>query len=340
MIKGMKKSIFLIIIFISVAFFSASTIYIIENRLRLESTVNDFLSSDAIYTKVKYSEDNGIQNNVLNIDDEYLLLRDDIGMYKGFAIYFNFKMNNEPDLVRGRFFHKEDFGGSKKVAVIGKEREEEIVKKDGKEYIYIENDYYNVIGILGYEKKVSAYDDCIYINLDSLLNRDKSYLNGNYIIDGRKESDNIVKKLIDSNKSMEFIEYEDEVYSSQEIKDYITDPFKSMIVVVIALILSTSIITEFWIKKRKKEIGIKRAMGANKMTISIGIIHELILISTISYIIGYLLYLLFTYLMDGYVHFYFIAMMIVFCITLFSSLIVSIIPIIKAMKMEPKDIMR
>ena len=336
-----KKSIFLIVIFISVSIFVSSSIYIIQNDYILIDTEKDFISDDVVSIKTKYNGKEAIDINNLKIEDDYMIARDDIGTYSGYGIYFNYEFKNNYNVLKGRFFEKEDFLKGEKLAVIGKGREEEIINKDNDEYILIAGEYYKVIGIIGDKKKKVSYDDNIYVNLDSLIREDNSYLTGSFNIDSNSKSKKVVEEIKSQIKDLEIYEADNngDIYSYYN-EEVLPSSIRFIVTILLTLILSTSIVTELWIKSRKKEIGIKRALGATKFRISINIIFDLLKISTISYIIGYLIYLSFTYFIYGYPHFYLISMIIVFGIITVSALLVSIVPIIKMNKMEPKEIMR
>ena len=270
-----------------------------------------------------------------------MIVRDDIGTYSGYGIYFNHEFKNNYKVLKGRFFKKEDFLKSEKLAVIGKGRQQEIINKDNEECILIEGNYYKVIGIIGDEKKENSYDDNIFVNLDSLIREDSSYLTGNFYIDSNSSNKKVVEEIKSQIKDLEIYESDNtgDIYSYYN-ENELPSSIRFIATILLTLILSTSIVTELWIKSRKKEIGIKRACGATKIRISMDIIIDLLKISSISYIIGYLIYLIFAYLIYGYLHFYLISMLIVFGIITVSALLVSIVPIIKMNKMEPKEIMR
>ena len=140
-----KKSIFLIVIFISVSIFVSSSIYIIQNDYRLIDTEKDFISDNTVNIKTKYSGKEVIDINNLKIEDDCMIVRDDIGTYSGYGIYFNHEFKNNYKVLKGRFFKKEDFLKSEKLAVIGKGRQQEIINKDNEECILIEGNYYKVI---------------------------------------------------------------------------------------------------------------------------------------------------------------------------------------------------
>lgn len=243
-----------------------------------------------------------------------------------------------------RFFEKEDFDINERTAVIGKGLIDYITYDNGEKYYYIKNNYYKVLGILGDEKRETAYDDEVFVNLDSIIGDDKFNLKGKYILDAGNKSRDVVDQIKEKYKGSS-VEIEDiNNTSNRSIMKRLKDDYSSIVIhiikVLFILILSILLVTNFWIRDKSKEIGIRRVLGATKLNVSIRILSELILINISSFLLGYFLYLVSSFFKDGYFHFYFISMLFVFLITLFTGLIAAIIPIYKASKMQPSEIMR
>ena len=127
---------------------------------------------------------------------------------------------------------------------------------------------------------------------------------------------------------------------SDKLKNSYKEIVADMLKVIALLVINILLITSYWIKKRIKEIAIKRSMGATRVRISLEILLELSLTSILSFVAGYVIFLAVTYAADGYVHLYFATMICVFLITFFSGLISAIVPIIKAVKVQPAEMMR
>ena len=71
-------------------------------------------------------------------------------------------------LKSGRFFKASDFFEDSPVAVVGKNREKDcFVDATGNPFIMVDNQEYNVIGVLGYEQ-ATVLDDMIYLNMNAL----------------------------------------------------------------------------------------------------------------------------------------------------------------------------
>lgn len=341
--RRLKGAIFLIMIFSTVAFFISSILYMIEqsanlqpnSELRTPETINFTLDS-----KTDVSKD----LSMLNLNGDYSLYKTIIGAVRGEAIYFKGNVKNKPEILKGRYFNEDDFNQDKKVAVIGKGLLENVIEENGKEYYYIANDNYEVIGVLGNEKKESGNDYSVYINLDALLNKDSFYMKGSYSIDAALNSREMFNKVKDKYQDTNIIITEDDTQNTSTTGKILKENVKSKIgfilEVVGTFILSTVCVTEYWIKNRRKEIGIKRALGATKMRVFSSIIGELSLISILSFSTGYVFYLLLSYLKDGYIHFYFGSAIVAFLVTFISGLITTIVPILNANKMQPAQIMR
>lgn len=76
-------------------------------------------------------------------------------------IYFQ-GLYNTPPLIAGRFFDSADFDSKENVAVVGKDRVNEIIKIDNKNYITCENKNFEVIGVAG-TTKISVLDSTIFV---------------------------------------------------------------------------------------------------------------------------------------------------------------------------------
>lgn len=335
-----RKNIFLIIIFTTISFFSASAIYIIENSINEGFSKNDFLTQDLIKLKIDFKKG----EEILNLEEDYLLMKEDVENLDSYGVYFKGNLEKTPPIKSGRFFSENDFNKNERLAVIGKGLLEDTTEENGERYYYIKNNYYKVIGVLGDEKKTTTYDYSAYINLDSLINDDNFNLHGEFILDAGDRSKSILEDVREQYKESSLKIEEVKKQSHSSILKLIKEDYRYNIIhiikVLLILIISILLVTNFWIKDKSEEIGIRRAIGASKLRVSLVILKELITVNIVSFILGYSLYIIISYLKDGYFHFYLISMGIVFIITLFTGLISVIIPLYKANKMQPREIMR
>ena len=161
--KKLKSSVYLIITFIAVAYFSLSIISNIEESTIIQSEHNNFISKDAVYFQID-GENKNINKLISNIKLDYILLKNSTFENK-FGIMFKGTLKNSPKLLSGRFFKEDDFNCGKKYIVLGKELKSNIETRSGKDYYYINNEYYEVIGIMGDNKKPTSNDYDLFFNL-------------------------------------------------------------------------------------------------------------------------------------------------------------------------------
>lgn len=340
MIRIVKKSKYIMVLFIIISFFSAASVYSSERSMKLYSNQNDFISDNAISLSI--NGDNGkLGKSFLELDNDFVLLKNDQNGIANYGVFIKGEINKIPRMLKGRFFTESDFQENKKVCVIGKIFQDQIINRDGIDYFYYKNDYYEVIGVLG-DQYQDTPDDCsFYYNLD--LKQGNS-IDGEYYFDARENTEKIYSSL-ENNSNKDSVNLnkkilEKDKYYSEIASNTFAISIKDKVEILTIIILNVLLLTEFWIKSRTKEIGIKRAFGANKLRVSISIIGELIVLSSISFFIGYGLYLIISYLEERYLHFYAGTMIIVFVISIASALIASIVPILNANKIEPIEIIK
>ncbi|MBU5317858.1 hypothetical protein KQI30_16535, partial [Clostridium bornimense] len=104
-----KSNIFLSIIFIAMSFFLLFSIHSIEKSLKLQLDENVFLGDNSLNFTITCDNGEKVDNKIISLDNQYVVMRDDLGGYKQYAIYFKGKLNKEPKMIKGRFFYEDDF---------------------------------------------------------------------------------------------------------------------------------------------------------------------------------------------------------------------------------------
>lgn len=329
---------FIIILQIITAIFISSDIYFVNNSVKLEMNKDDFLSNNTMTCTIEKPNINFFKKLSL-LNDNFLLVKDNV--VPEYGVYVSGEMNLKVPLIEGKFLNHDDCNNNDKVIVIGKTLVSNQINKDGVNYYYYHNEYYKVIGILGDEKKVTAYDCNIYynLNLDQIVN-----LAGNYYFDGNNNTSSIFSKIQGIANTTETQISEKTLEKDKSVIDIVNKNYvsslKDSINILILIFLSVMLIAEFWIKSKTKELGIRRLLGASKLKILFSVVIELLLTTFISFTIGYLLYLVFTYLKDGYFHFYFTSMIMVFALSIISTIISLVVPIYYVNRVEPSKIIK
>ena len=340
--KKLKSSVYLIITFIAVAYFSLSIISNIEESTIIQSEHNNFISKDSVYFQID-GENKNINKLISNIKLDYILLKNSTFENK-FGIMFKGTLKNSPKLLSGRFFKEDDFNCGKKYIVLGKELKSNIETRSGKDYYYINNEYYEVIGIMGDNKKPTSNDYDLFFNLDSLFFNNSIVLSGNYYLDVNDKSKEIyyyiqgLSKENNCNLVLKDIERDKKLLSEIITNKSFTIGYITKILLI--FIINILLIMNYWIEKKKKEIGLKRAMGGTKRKVFWELVKEILIMSLSSFIIGDMLYILISYIKTGYIHMYIYSIFIVFGITLMLALLISLVVIKKINKMELAEIMR
>lgn len=195
-------------------------------------------------------EDSEIINNFSEIKEEAFTVFYEIDeLSKGY--YFH-KENYMPPMIKGRFFDEGDFYNQKKIAVVGKNVSESIIKE-------IKESDYEIIGVMGADYQ-SDIDRLVYYNLDSLIDLEKE--SNPFILVSDKNIEAILSEL----KIQSF----DDVYiiqrNSKGTFNFVTDesfhPFLTAIILLLLALYSFTMIYCYYFDKNN-EIKILWLMGVH-----------------------------------------------------------------------------
>lgn len=201
------------------------------------------------------------------------------------SIYFNGKYPNFP-MKSGRFFKTSDFKTDNYVCVIGKNRTDATYKNNGNTYISISGVEYKVIGVIGYESP-TVLDSYIFVNMHT---SDKTE-SGLFIYDfiNVKESENNIENikgfLHDRNISAEL---RSEISSFSESVMPKVLSARWFICVLAACFLCLWLISMKWIDQQKRDLCIRRLVGASKKDIILLIVRKYITVFAVSFIVGFI----------------------------------------------------
>lgn len=186
-----------------------------------------------------------------------------------------------PSVISGKFFSTEDLELNRKVAVIGSLLKDKVYSKNGKRFINIKGEGYEVLGIS--QSKSDSHS--IIMPLKSLMK-----------LEGETEIRNAtficIQKSIDE-KSV-FDSYKTALGKDATIismKSGTADPFTRALsfasIVVIAIAAANLInFTYLWISERRKELALRKTVGASDEDIRNLILGEIGIIAFIALIIS------------------------------------------------------
>lgn len=202
----------------------------------------------------------------------------------------------EPNIVWGRTFSQEDFMNKTNTIIISEELNDKCIEKNGEKFYGFDANYFEVIGVFKSNDNIINKDALAYYNLASKKITSKNliydnYILGNFQIDAGDKTKELVKNLDDyctvkitrSIIDNSFSERLQKTISSQSLTLF------PVILIIFMIILNSISVSSNWIENRKKEIFIRRLVGATNGRIAIMLFKDFFLIATFSYIVALLL---------------------------------------------------
>ena len=268
----------------------------------------------------------------------------------GKSIYYNYNLNNNLPILKGKNFTLEQINSTEKLILVGKNLKKHITNENGIDYFTVDNDKYRVIGILGNINK-TGYDDTFLINMKSMdiLSDNRSTWSLN--VSDNKDLNDIMKAYTEigskNNAALEFTK--SDIENNKITINYLLQNYPDFIYifeVVFKLgILNLIIVVYFWIDKSIKEIGNRKAFGATNFNIAKLILKRYELSVLISVIIGITLHYIFKGMLsimfpNFSFQIYIENVVIATIVFMFIGLLVAIIPLLRARKVQPVIIMK
>lgn len=208
----------------------------------------------------------------------------------GEAIYFNNYKFNIP-LINGRFISENDLKDNRtKNIVIGKNLRQYIIRIDNQDCIKIDDIYYKVIGVMGYNDRTSYLDSTFFINLNGYMNNKIIQKNIKFKIT-TPYLNNVISDLKSNAKNVSYAESSD-----KGLVENVLINGKSMLLItgimVLIFILNIINIISYYIKSKIKEIGIRRNYGAGNFNIFLNVLCDYFEVITYAVILSSVIYIL------------------------------------------------
>ena len=338
--KKNKLTSIITIIAIAIFIFSSSIIYtILKDSLNQTKDVNklndnliniNFTSNKEInFNEIGESLFSKFKTNtiIVNLGREVIENKKITNL---FAIDFEKKLHLNINILEGRNLKKEDL--SEKKAIIGKKIKDCITIVNGKKYIKISDEDYEVIGIVGNEETNSPYDLFIYIPLTNLPCHINSnlYQDFNFCVTNNNFEKNIepILKQTPFKAKYYFKEFEKRNIISTFISNY-DFSIKNIITILftnIFTIVNLIIISNLWISNKKYEIALKKAMGASNKAIIKEFFYLVLSFSIFASIMSFIFEFVFSKVIREIFYIYLnINIKTIISISFFSLVIVSIV---------------
>lgn len=260
-------------------------------------------------------------------------------------------------LISGSYYTAEDVKKGNKVVVLGSKLLKEAYERNGNKYIEIEEEEYLIKGVIGISNEKSSWDNRIIMPCTSMP---KNYFKNNlqrdledisFVIYNEKgEYSQDIKQISAEGKKFfdNFtLDYLGELQDDNSLKVVVENPdfllFVALIGYIITIIFAINI-TVFWIEKRKYEISVRKAFGFTNGSIMKMIFKEMIGFAIISFIIAIIVQFLIGLAVGSIANYtlklYLPNLAIGLVVVLVTALITTLIPAIKAIKVEPAEALK
>lgn len=352
---------------ISILMLSVST----SNMVTMKNLIleqSNGISNNSVNVGIQYSKD-------INFDDMNTFFKDispnSKVRFENIATYFDTESDkeqypiiseyfiNQPGwkvpIIKGRYYTSKEILQSNKVALIGKDLKRYIHIENGVEKITMGGETFDLIGIVGDENRNTAWDSTIFMPITAIPNMNKvSYFNFQrqkvVLTSGEnrqfQDLENIKSNIAleDENATVYVTEVEGDTKIFLNLVSMNSEFIMIAVVVIILSIANMMNLTSFWIRDRKGEIAIRKAFGISNFNISMLLFSELLSITLVTavscivsqYILSFLVKNVFGYYIIIYKENYAIAILV----SLGVASITSIIPILKALKIQPIEALR
>ena len=260
-------------------------------------------------------------------------------------------------LISGSYYTADDVKKGNKVVVLGSKLLKEAYERNGNKYIEIEEEEYLIKGVIGIPDEKSSWDNRIIMPCTSMP---KNYFENNlqrdledisFVIYNEKgEYSQDIKQINAEGKKLfdNFsLDYLGELQDDNSLKVVVENPdfllFVALIGYIITIIFAINI-TVFWIEKRKYEISVRKAFGFTNGSIMKMIFKEMIGFAIISFaiaiIVQFLLGLAVGSIANYTLKLYLPNLVIGLFVVLVTALVTTLIPAIKAIKVEPAEALK
>ncbi|MBP1963985.1 ABC transporter permease [Paenibacillus aceris] len=341
-----------------------TTLHNINKTVEIENYLNQFQINNKISFNFEYSDKFELQATIdtlrhmsssSNLVIQNMTVETEGGLFSPMIEYWNSSTYNKLPLLEGNAIPKEFLELGDKVCMVGQAFIPYLTKMNGKRYIKLDHENFEVIGIIGTEKGNSPYlEHRIVVPITSLTQRMMTSLQAqkNVSVELYGDPAQLIKDydIIKSHAGeafklgqADFSSIKGGMSNFSQLGSLGNQFTFIMIVYVLALINCINIAI-YWLKERRSEIAIKKAFGIRNMTIAFSLYSELFVVYMISAILIILLQLGLSGVIGkwiGYPYHITIADLINHSALVFiTSLLVVILPITTSRNIQPVELMR
>ncbi len=256
----------------------------------------------------------------------------------------------------GRYFSAKEIEQQRKVVVIGEALKPLVREENGRQYLDLEGEAYEVIGIVGLSDQMSLWENRIIMpctalpeavmkelilstgSMNLILYNDKGELSKDakqITLNGQQLDSDF---MLESVGELEVDDMSEQLFENQNQIYYV-----ALLGYLVSIVFAVNIVV-FWMEKRRYEIGIWKAFGFTDGKISKMIMEEMLGLTILAFLFATItqagLSLIVERISDYPLKLYLpnvIAGLFVVCVT---TLLTSIWPTLRALKVQPADIIK
>lgn len=258
-------------------------------------------------------------------------------------------------IAEGRYYTADEVQKGAKVVLLGGSLEKYTQVQDGKRYVAIEGERYEVIGRVGLSDQMSLWDNRIFMPVTALPESQKRKYDTTsemdfilYNVSGRVEEES--SKILENAEqlypgvgidSLGTLEIDDVVKNMKNKQDPIF--LTAFLGYTVSLIYAVNIVV-FWLEKRRYEIGVRKAFGYTNRAIAILIFAEMLGLSLLAFVFSLVIQGVVSIIVgriSGYIFkLYASNILLGLLFVLLATFIISIWPVVRALKIQPAEALK
>lgn len=269
----------LILVFLSAFFIVAN----LKTRQELEESKRGFYSEEASFLVCDDSAEWETVRGIL-FGQEWtsgILFKKDLEIDADTRGVFYKGKISVPHLLSGRFFTPEESWGKEKKAMVGARFEKDIYKKNGKQYIEILGEPFEVIGVLG-SSQPTRLDSMKWIPFETAV--ELTGLPGRYAADGIskaaiKNNTELLWTVMDEDWTMHKTLQESQKFGDIDIIE------KIYLAIICVFALNMILAGNYWMRQKNQKVQVERLFGFSSAAVIFSVFSEFLSIGGISILI-------------------------------------------------------
>ena len=284
-----NKSTLLLTVNLILVFLSAFLILAnLNTRRELEESKRGFYSEKVSYLVCDDSADWETVSGILTGQEwtSGILFKKDLEIDADTRGVFYKGKISVPTLLSGRFFTPEESWGKEKKALVGTRFEKDLYKENGKQYIEIFGEPFEVIGILG-SAQPTRLDSMKWIPLETAV--EMTGISGRYAVDGISEA--VIKNntkllwtVMNEDWTMQKTEVQKTLQESHKFGD-IDIIEKIYLAIICVFALNMLLAGNYWMRQKNQKVQVERLLGFSSVAVIFSVFSEFLSIAGISILI-------------------------------------------------------